>query len=537
MTLHIVEQEAPIKSHIRCTECGSSDAASEYSDHFYCFSCKARTSKKLPKKFQPLATEFFGLDDRGISKRVGEKFGVQGGSYPRVFPLYKDGRHVANKIRYENKEFAYEGDPKGLELFGQHLFPAGSAKQITVTEGYEDAMAVYQMQGEKYPVVSVHSSSWAQKDVANNFKYLSSFETVVICFDKDDPTISPNGDEHYPGQEAAAKVASMFPIGKVRVLTLERHKDANDYLCAGEDRQFNTEWWKAPVYTPTGLKLGKDMWEEVIKHDEYETTPYPWGSLNEKTYGIRLSELVIVTAPTGIGKTTVLKEIAYKIHKDTKHGVGLLFLEETNKDTCLGLMSIEANRPLHLPDVRETVDEESLRNLFNAVINNERIVLFDHFGSNDISEILTKVRHMHNLGCKYIILDHLSIIVSDQSGDERKQLDEITTKLKMLCMELNISVIAVIHQNRAGEIRGTAGVEQLANIVIKLTRETEAIDEWRRNVCKITVQKNRFCGRTGPGVYLFYQPETGRLDELSKEDGRKFEEGYSPGSIPLKETW
>ncbi|MGK3946980.1 hypothetical protein ABK046_52510, partial [Streptomyces caeruleatus] len=61
--------------------------------------------------------------------------------------------------------------------------------------------------------------------------------------------------------------------------------------------------------------------------------------------------------------------------------------------------------------------------------------------------------------------------MSDQSGDERKQLDEISTKLKMLCMELDISVVAVIHQNRQGMIRSSAGPEQLANMVIKLKRE------------------------------------------------------------------
>ena len=152
----------------------------------------------------------------------------------------------------------------------------------------------------------------------------------------------------------------------------------------------------------------------------------------------------------------------------TIKGIGLLHLEEPNSDTALGLMSITANKPLHLPDVRETVDNDELRKYFDSTINNDRVVIWDHFGSNSIHEVLAKIRHMHNLGCKYIVLDHLSIVVSDQSGDERKQLDEISTKLKTLCMELNIAVIAVIHQNRQGQIRGTAGVEQLANMVIKL---------------------------------------------------------------------
>ena len=129
------------------------------------------------------------------------------------------------------------------------------------------------------------------------------------------------------------------------------------------------------------------------------------------------------------------------------------------------------------------------------------------------------------LGCKYIVLDHLSIIVSDQSGDERKQLDEIATKLKTLTMELDICVIAVIHNNRNGEIRGTAGVAQLANIVINLERDKTDANEWRRNITKVTVEKNRFCGYTGPASYLWYNPDTGRLSELDEDEVATFESG------------
>ena len=196
-------------------------------------------------------------------------------------------------------------------------------------------------------------------------------------------------------------------------------------------------------------------------------------------------------------------------------------------------MSIEAGRPLHLPDIREATSKEELRTYFDAVVNTDRIVIWDHFGSNSIQEVLNKVRHMHNLGCKYIVLDHLSIVVSDQNGDERKQLDEISTKLKTMCMELNIAVIAVVHQNRQGQIRGTAGVEQLANIVLKLSRERLSEDPWRRNVTKVVVEKNRFCGRTGPGCYLHYNEFTGRLNELTEEQIR----AYNAGGTADIEVW
>jgi twinkle protein len=238
--------------------------------------------------------------------------------------------------------------------------------------------------------------------------------------------------------------------------------------------------------------------------------------------------MVVVTAETGIGKTSILKEIEYSLlmNEDLKekgYGVGFIHLEEPNYDTALGLMSIHNSKPYHLPDTERTVDE--LKDAYNAVINSERVVIWDHFGSNSVEAVLDKIRHMAALGCKYIVLDHLSIVVSDQSGDERKQLDEIATKAKTLCMELNLALICVIHQNRQGQIRGTAGVEQLANIVIKMYRNNTDMDEWRRNVTKLVVEKNRFSGRTGPACWLWWNDMTNRLVELTPEEVQRYEEG------------
>ena len=92
-------------------------------------------------------------------------------------------------------------------------------------------------------------------------------------------------------------------------------------------------------------------------------------------------------------------------------------------------------------------------------------------------------------------------------------------------MELDLAVIAVIHTNRAGQIRGTAGVEQLANIVFRLERDKTDPNEWRRNVTKITVEKNRFSGYTGPAAYLWYNKDTGCLSELDEEEAQIFENG------------
>lgn len=484
-----------------------------------------------------IPTKFSELNDRRIGRATAEKFQVhrddQGRTY---FPYYNEHIHLANKIRSPDKDFWAEGDIKHSGLFGQQLFPAGG-KYLTLVEGEYDAMAAFELMGSRWPVVSIRSGAeGAAKDVADNFEYLNSFEKIVICFDKDEPKVNPaNGQIRYPGQEAAIICAGMFPIGKVKILTLDKAKDANDYLKAGLRDDFNKSWWASPTYMPTGIKLGREMWDEISSPKNYETVLYPWEGLNSQTYGIRLSELVTITAETGVGKSSFLRETIYNIRKERPDsGIGLLFLEEPNSDTALGLMSLEANLPLHLPDVRESVPTEDLRKYYDSVINNDKLCFFDHFGSNDIQEILNKCRHMVNLGCKYIVIDHLSIIVSDQAGDERRLLDEIATRLKTLTVELNIAVICVIHLNRQGQIRGTAGVEQLSNIVLRLVRDRLDENQWRRNVTKVTVEKNRFCGRTGPADYLFFNEYTGRLMSLTEEEIKTYNSGGSEG---LKDIW
>lgn len=529
--------------HEACKKCGSSDGLAVYEDNKHCFVCgyhvlldgsegegnisdKHEVRHSTDRDVTPLpGGEQVAIKDRKITSGTVNKYRVTVNTNPEsqighVYPYFdENGAHVANKVRRKGeKAFYWEGDVGRGTLFGQQLFPAGG-KAITVVEGECDALAGFQLTGSRYPCVSVKSASEAKKNCADNFEYLNSFEKIVICFDSDDP-----------GQKAAQQVAQLFQPGKVHILKLEKAKDANDYLMQGLEKEYVNEWFRAPTYMPDGLKIGTDMWAEVENHVVPRSIPYPWKGLNHTTYGIRLSEVVLLTADTGVGKTSIVKEIEHSLLTnpeliEEKAGVGILHLEEPNYDTLIGLMSVNASKPFHLPDTDRT--NEELRQHFDQVINTERVVIWDHFGSNDIDAVLSKIRHMAALGCKYIVLDHLSIVVSDQSGDERKQLDEISTKLKMLCMNLDIAVIAIIHINRQGQVRGSAGPEQISNIVIKLYRDKTDPDPWRRNVTRLTVEKNRFCGRTGPSCWLFYNEITGRLEELSPEAVEAYEKGGS----------
>lgn len=542
-----------------CPKCGSSDGLKPHKNGWHhCFVCNEniknpeeneiedvidRPVSKAISKFTGPPEVYRSRPERGLMAETAKRYkvdvGKADGNYYSKHPLYTiDNEHVANKVRKgktkadtEGPAFIVEGNVENrkLGLYGRHAFEKGCAKVITVTEGFEDAEAAFQMMGSKYPCVSVHSAATAERDVRNDFEYLNSFETIVFAFDNDEPGI----------RAAKACAGAGFALGKVKILTLRKHKDANEYLKARESDLYTKEWWQAPSFKPDGLLLGSDdsLWQAIIDRQEHFTVQYPWTGLNKLTYGLRLSELVVVTAETGVGKTSVLKHIEHLLLtdpavKEKGYGVGFLHLEEPNGDTALGLLSIHNRQPYHLPDTERP--EKDIRQAYDEVLNNDRVVIWDHFGSNSVDAVLAKVRHMAALGCKYIVLDHLSIIVSDQAGDERKQLDEITTKLKTLTMELELAVIAVIHTNRQGQIRGTAGVEQLANIVIRLERDKTDANEWRRNITKVSVEKNRFCGYTGPACYLWYNKDTARLQELEAEEALTFENG---GALGDDQVW
>ena len=540
-----IGQEQPMIKKMACPKCGSKDNLVVYPDGgFHCFtpgcgyhSNGNKENERKPMEETPRAPpkvegEHSDIKDRGISLNTAKKYNIKvvkdtaGNIKEHWYPYYSrdNTREVTGaKCRIvEEKSFYSQGNIVTAGLFGQQLFPKGG-KFITICEGELDAASAYQMLSEQYPnspVVSIPTgAAGAMKALKHNLEYLESFENVRICFDAD-----------AAGQEAANEIAALFKPGKATIVKMGRgYKDANDYLKAGKKKEFIDSWWRAEKWTPVGIVSSANMWERLLNRKEVKSTPYPWDTLNKMTYGIRKGELVVFTADTGVGKTAILREIQYNLlqnNKDVK--IGTMFLEEVPEDSTEGIMSIHANKRFNLPDTEYSIDE--YQRAYKETCGQGRLFFYDHFGSNNIDEILARVRYYaKGLDCDYIIIDHLSIIVSDQSnGDERKALDEITTKLKTLTVELDIAVLAVVHTNRQGQIRGTAGIEQLANMVVHLERDRNNESELIRNTTYLTVWKNRFCGTSGPAGYLYYDGDTGRLSELP-EDPRKvlgeFEKG------------
>jgi len=254
---------------------------------------------------------------------------------------------------------------------------------------------------------------------------------------------------------------------------------------------------------------------------------YPWKGLNDITYGIRAGELVTFTAGSGLGKSQTLREIVWHLLQNSSDNIGLMFLEESVRKTSLSMMSLAADLPMHLPTTM--VSDAIRKDAFEKTLGTGRLYFFDHFGSTAIENIVNRVKYMaKGLGCKYVFLDHLSIIVSSQdNGDERKAIDEIMTKLRMLVQETNIALIIVSHLKRPSDkgheegaatslaqLRGSAAIAQLSDMVVSLERNGQADDPIERNTTKVRVLKNRYSGQTGPACSLLYNKDTGRMFEI-----------------------
>jgi len=543
--------------HEACEECGSSDANGIYEDgSSWCFSCLTYKFHKGDKgmaesvrtaileQFEKLPTEGFisAIKDRGINADVCKTYNVKvrtnedGDITHHYYPYYdKNDSLVAYKIReVASKNFRTSGSWPQTGLFGQQLFTKPTS-WITVCEGELDALAVRQMLGN-YPVVSIRNgAASALKDCKRSLQFLDQFDNVVICFDSDKV-----------GKKAAKEVADLFTPGKCHILTTEL-KDPCEYLMQSKPKSFVTEWFeKKKQYTPEGIICLADMWDSLSEKDDIETVNYPWSGLQHLTYGMRLGELCTFAAGTGAGKSTAVRELAYHILMNSSYNIGMIFLEETVKRTGLALLGMHANKPMHLPTCEYTDDE--FKDAFDAINMDRRVFLFDHFGSWGIDQLLSRIRFMaKGLDCKFIFLDHISIIVSSQDfGDERKAIDEIMTKLRMLVQELDIHLGIVTHLKRVANgaheeghsvslshLRGSQGIAQLSDMVLGLERDSQNEDVDIRNTTLIRVLKNRFSGDTGPATYLRYDRTTGRQTEIDKsemetEEGEETDETTKP---------
>ena len=339
--------------------------------------------------------EYVALPKRGLTEETCAKwkYGVgkdRSGTAVQVATYCDDsGQPIAQKLRTADKKFKFIGNPKEVGLYGQWLWRDGG-KMIVVTEGEIDALTVSQLQGNKWPVVSVpNGAQGAAKSIKKELEWLEQYDSVIFMFDQDEP-----------GRDAAKECAMLLSPGKAKIATLPL-KDANDMLVAGRGKEVIDAIWGAKAYRPDGIVAGADLWDTISKSERVFSISYPWQGLNDVLRGMRRGELVTFTAGSGVGKSAVVRELAYHLLSNGET-VGMMMLEEDVRRTALGMMGIAMDSPIHLdltPFDELTEDQRAARKAaFDATLGTGRLFLYDHFGSTDIENLCSRVRYLAR-GC------------------------------------------------------------------------------------------------------------------------------------------
>lgn len=524
------EIEGTFLRHQACPECGSSDGLAVYSSNTgYCFVCGQYfknidggdpiSNTSLPTGNLLTGIQYVDLRYRKITKATCQKYGygiVDLGDITYQVSTYRSkGTPVAQHLRDSDKNFRWLGDTKDLELFGQHLF--GTGKRLVITEGELDCLSVSQAFNNSWPVVSVpNGAQSAAKYIKHNIEWIEGFDEVVLWFDNDDP-----------GNKAVEAVVPLITPGKLKVVHSES-KDANDLLKQSGTKAVASAVFNAQPYRPDGIVSGLELTASQLRSPVVgQCYNSGYAGLDAMLRGLRKHELTTIGAGSGVGKSTFVRELAYRLVRDNSLRIGYLAFEESVQKSALGILGIHNNIPIgNLILEPESVTDEQISSTKEILDN---FYFYDHFGSMAPDSLLSNIGYMaKSLDVDFVVIDHLSIIISGiADGDERRLIDNTMTELRSLVENTGVGVILVSHLRQPhnsekgheegmrvtlNQFRGSGAIKQLSDNVIGLERNQQ--DPESKDLVTIRVLKNRLFGDTGEADYLRYNRDTGRLECL-----------------------
>ena len=405
-----------------------------------------------------------------------------------MFPMFSSRRKLMRyKVRAVHKKRFMKLEPKGGDwgLFGFDTLPIGT-KEVVLTEGEFDAMAVYQATGR--PALSLPNG--ASSLPVSVVQALERFKTIYLWMDDD-----------IPGQDGAKQFAKKLGRNRCRVvLTDGRAKDANDALLKGLDLEAMVA--NAGPVPHEGVATFKDLKNEVYNEVMYPNQLKGMQSnllprLTDVLSGHRRGELTIYSGHTGTGKTTLLSQLSldYCIQ-----GVPTLWGSFEIRNVRLARLLLEQ---LYSSQTKQPVS--TLQDNFAEWAERfEELPMYfmRYHGSSPIERVIDAMEYgnyVHDVS--HVLLDNLQFMTSGQarnSFDRFEVMDGAIQKLRQYSSENNVHVSLVVHPRKENDgdaiqtssVFGSAKATQEADNVIILQRT-------RGGGRALEVRKNRFDGELG----------------------------------------
>ena len=275
-------------------------------------------------------------------------------------------------------------------------------------------------------------------------------------------------------------------------------KDVFDLLDNAEAKLYEVTQGNVKKSTETAQSLviqAKKKIEEISNKEGLSGIPSGFTKLDRLTSGWQPSDLIIVAARPGMGKTALTLTMARNIAVDQNIPVAFFSLEMSSVQLITRLISSETG--LSSEKLRTGKLEKHEWEQLNVKVKSlEKAPLFiDDTPSLSIFDLRAKARRLASqYGIKMIMIDYLQLMTaggSQKGGNREQEISMISRNLKALAKELNVPVIALSQLSRAVETRGgskrpllsdlreSGAIEQDADIVAFIYRpEYYKIEEW-----------------------------------------------------------
>ncbi len=249
--------------------------------------------------------------------------------------------------------------------------------------------------------------------------------------------------------------------------------------------------------------------------------------LDTVTSGLNKSDLILIAARPGMGKTSFAINIATNVARRGDREVAVFSLEMSREQLATRMLSTEALVDSHKLRSGYLTNDDWVRLATSAGVLSGLPMYFDDTAGVTVQQIKAKLRRMKNIGL--VVIDYLQLMTSTLKTDNRVLvISEITRQLKIMAKELDIPVILLSQLSRGPEsrndkrpmlsdLRESGSIEQDADIVMFLYRDAYYNkDSANPNISECIIAKNRH-GETGT-VNLVWDGQFTRFSDAEMRD-------------------
>ena len=311
--------------------------------------------------------------------------------------------------------------------------------------------------------------------------------------------------------------------GDISAMVQEGVGTAGDLLTAAEQKIYAIRQGRGSQEMASVGAVLNDVMEQLAKLTAGSEPPglsTGLSAVDRKINGLNKSDLLLLAARPGMGKTSMALNVALSAAKSSGKTVAIFSLEMSKEQLVTRLLANEGlieNTRLSTGNLRES-DWEKIAQA--ASVLNQTNIRIDDNPLLTVADMNAKCRRLENLGL--VVIDYLQLMTSaggkGYSGENRQQaVADISRMLKIMAKELQVPVLCLSQLSRANEkredkrpmlsdLRESGAIEQDAYIVMFLYRDDYYNeDSDKRNIAECIVAKNRH-GETGK-VELRWMPD------------------------------